>query len=135
MVFLSKLKDNLLTNALHLIKNRLELMAKTIWSHPTSHILVLEPVLGPTLIFSRFGPKLDLHILHFPTSLHVKRLAPKGKKMRMAHPFVLGFCQNLTSDIVFTIIFHFSENTIFLNYCHILIILCISDSKMGDPRL
>ena len=82
-------------------------MAKTIRSHPTSHILVLEPIFGTTFIFSRFGPKMDLHFLHFPTSLRVKRLAPKGKKMRMDHPFILGFCQNVTFDIVFTIIFQF----------------------------
>ena len=80
-------------------------MAKTIRSHPTSHILVLEPILGTTSIFSRFGPKMDLHFLHFPTSLHVKRPRPKGKKMRIDHPFILGFCQNLTFYIVFTIIF------------------------------
>ena len=79
-------------------------MAKTIRSHPTSHILVLEPILGTTIIFLGFGPKMDLHFLHFPTSLHVKRLAPEGKKMRMDHPFILGFCKNVTFDIVFTII-------------------------------
>ena len=111
-------------------------MAKTIRSHPTSHILVLEPIFGTTLIFSGFGPKMDLRVLHFPTSLHVKRPRPKGKKMRMDHPFILGFCQNLTFDMVFTIIFPFwGEKPTFLNYCHILIILCISDSKMGDPIL
>ena len=47
---------------------------------------------------------MDLHFLHFPTSLQVKRLAPKGKKMRMDHPFILGFRQNVFFDIVFTII-------------------------------
>ena len=80
-------------------------MAKTIRSHPTSHIFVLEPIFWTTLKFSKFGPKMDLRFLHFPTFLHVKRLAPKGKKMRMDHPFILGFCQNVTFDIVFTIIF------------------------------
>ena len=79
-------------------------MAKTIRSHPTSHILVLEPIFWTTLIFSGFGPKMDLRFLHFPTSLQVKRLAPKGTKMRMDHPFILGFCQNLTFAIVFTTI-------------------------------
>ena len=44
---------------------------------------------------------MDLHLLHFPTSLQVKRLAPKGKKMRMDRPFILGFCKHLTFDIVF----------------------------------
>ena len=86
-------------------------MAKTIRSHPTSHILVLEPTFWTTLIFSRFGPKMDLRFLHFPTSLQVKRPRPKGKKMRMDHPFILGFCQNVTFDLVFTIIFSlFGQN-------------------------
>ena len=82
-------------------------MAKTIRSHPTSHILVLEPFFWNTLKFSGFGPKMDLRFLHFPTSLRVKRPRPKGKKMRMDHPFILGFCQNLTFYIVFTIISSF----------------------------
>ena len=111
-------------------------MAKTIRSHPTSHILVSEPICWTTPIFSNFGPKKDIRFLHFPTSLQVKRPRPKGKKMRMDHPFILGFCQSLTFYIVFTICVSFvSEKTTFFNYCHILIILCISDSKMGDPRL
>ena len=83
-------------------------MAKTIRSHPTSHILVLEPICWTTLTFSKNDPKTDLPFLHFPTSLQVKRLAPKGKKMRRVHPFILGFCQNVTFDIVSTIIFHSS---------------------------
>ena len=89
-------------------------MAKTIRSHPTSHILVLEPILGTTFIFSRFGPKMDLHFLHFPSSLHVKRPRPKGKKMRMDHPFILGFCQNLTLILYLPSFFHFFGKTYFL---------------------
>ena len=86
-------------------------MAKTIRSHPTSHIFVLEPIFWTTLTFSKFGPKMDLRFLHFPTSLQVKRPPPKGKKMRMDHPFILGFCQNVTFDSVFTIIFSlFGQN-------------------------
>ena len=111
-------------------------MAKTIRSHPTSPFFLLEPMFWTTLIFSKIGPKMDLHFLQFPTSLQVKRLAPKGKKMRMDHPFILCFCQNVTFDIVFTIcVFHFGRKPTFLNYCQILINLCISDSKMGDPIL
>ena len=81
-------------------------MAKTIRSHPTSQIFVFEPIFGTTFIFLRFGPKMDLRFLHFPTSIHVKRLAPKGNKMRMDQPFILGICQNLTFDMIFTIAFH-----------------------------
>ena len=80
-------------------------MAKTIRSHPTSPFILPEPIFWTTLIFSKFGPKMDLRFLHFSTSLQVKRLAPKGKNMRMDHPFTLGFCQNVTFYIVFTMIF------------------------------
>ena len=84
-----------------------------------------------------FGPKMDLHFPHFPTSLQVKRLAPKGKQMRMDHPFILVVCQNVTFDMVFTIMFSicWGRKTTFLYYCHVLIILCISDSNMGTPIL
>ena len=84
-----------------------ELMAKTIRSHPTSPFVLPEPFFLTTLIFSKCGPKMDLHFLHFPTSLQVKSLAPKGKQTRMDHPFILGFCQHVTFDMVFTIIFQF----------------------------
>ena len=58
---------------------------------------------------------MDIHFLHFPTSLQVKRPALKGKTMRTDHPFILGFCQNVNIDMVFTIIFSFvSEKTHFL---------------------
>ena len=79
-------------------------MAKTIRSHPTSPFILPEPIFWTTLIFSKCGPKMD-RLLHFPTSLQVKRLAPKGKKMRADHPFILGFCQNLTFDRAFTVVF------------------------------
>ena len=82
-------------------------MAKTILSHPTSPFVLPEPIFWTTLIFPGFGPKMDLRFLHFPTSLQVKRPRPKGNKMRMDQPFILGFCQNLTFDMVFTIIFSF----------------------------
>ena len=47
---------------------------------------------------------MDLRFLHFPTSLQVKRPRPKRKKMRMDHPFILGFRRNVTFYIVFTMI-------------------------------
>ena len=86
-------------------------MAKTIRSHPTSPVILLEPICWTILIFSKYDPKISLHFLHLPTSLQVKRLAPKGKKMRMDHPFILGFCQNVIFDMVFTMIFSlFGQN-------------------------
>ena len=89
-------------------------MAKTIRSHPTSHILVLEPFFGTTFIFSGFGPKMDLRFLHFPTSLRVKRPRPKGKKMRMDHPFILVCLSKCNFLLVFTIISPFVCETHFL---------------------
>ena len=86
-------------------------MAKTIRSHPTSPFILPEPTFWTTLIFSKIGPKMGLHFLHFPTSLQVKRLAPKGKEMRMDHPFILGVYQNVTFYIIFTINFHFVGKT------------------------
>ena len=86
-------------------------MTKTIRSHPTSPFILPEPICRTTLIFSKCGPKMDLRFLHFPTSLQVNKLDPKGNKMRMDHPFILGFCQNVTFDMVFTIIFSlFGQN-------------------------
>ena len=55
--------------------------------------------------------------------------------MRMDHPSILVFCQILTFYIVFTIVFNLFGNLTFSHYCHVLIVLCISDSNMGDPRL
>ena len=99
---------------LNLIENRSDLMAKTIRSHPTSPFILPEPIFCTTLIFSKYGPEMDLHFLHFPTSLQVKRPRPKGKKMRMDHPIILVFCQNVTCDTVFTIIFQFFGKAYFL---------------------
>ena len=58
---------------------------------------------------------MDLPFLDLPTSLHVKRLAPKGKKMHMDYPFILGFCQDVIFDIVFTIFSATFGDTHFLN--------------------
>ena len=110
-------------------------MATTIRSHPTSPFILPEPNVWTTLIFSKFGPNMDLRSLHSPTSLLVKRLAPKGKKMRMDHPFILDFCQNLTFDIVFTRIFYFFGKTHFLkllSYFHNFVYLRF---KNGRPHI
>ena len=136
MVFWSRFKHHLLKNELNLIKNRLELMAKTIRSHPTSHILVLEPTFWTTLIFSGFGPKMDLRVLHFPTSLQVKRPPPQRKKDARGPSLHIRFLWK--SNFLYCIYHHFSTfwaKPTFFNYCLILIVLCISDSNMGDPKL
>ena len=82
-------------------------MAKTIRSHPTSPFVLPEPVFWTTFTFPKFDPEMDLPLVHFPQ----QRPAPQGKRMRMDHPFILCFCQNVTFDIVFTIIFSlFGQN-------------------------
>ena len=57
-----------------------------------SYVFPKKSLNGPT--FSSFP---DL-----PTS---KKTGPQGKQMRMDHPFILGFWQNLTFAMVSTIIF------------------------------
>ena len=89
-------------------------MAKTIRSHSTSHILVLEPFLGTTLIFSGFGPKMDLRVLHFSTSLHVKRLAPKEKRCAWTTPSHYIFVKMSLLIWYLPSFFHFLVKTHFL---------------------
>ena len=97
----------------NLIGNVFELMAKTIRSHSTSPFVLPEPICWTTLIFQKMTPKMDLPFLHFPTSLQVKRPRPKGRQMRMDHPFILGLCQHFAFDIVFTIPFPLFGKTFF----------------------
>ena len=136
MVFWSRFKDHLLKNELNLIKNRLELMAKTIRSHPTSHILVLEPTFWTTLIFSGFGPKMDLRFLHFPNLPTSKKTGPQRKKDAHGPTLHISFLSKC--HFWYCIYTHFPtcwSKPTFSNYCHILIILCISDSNIGVPIL
>ena len=136
MVFWPWSKDHLLKNELNLIKNRLELMAKTIRSHPTSHVFVLKPICWTILIFSGFGPNTDQHFVHFPTSLHVKRLAPQRKKDAHGPSLHIRFLSKC--HFLYCIYHHFWTfwaKPTFFNYCLILIVLCISDSNMGDPQI
>ena len=122
--------------SLTLIENRSELMAKTIRSHPTSHILVLEPIFWTTCIFSRFGPKMDLRFLHFPTSLQVTKQPPKENKCAWTISSYYVFVKMSLFILYLPYSFSFvGEQSTFLNYCQILIILCISDSNIGDPIL
>ena len=111
-------------------------MAKTIRSHPTFIICVMELIGWTTFTFSKYGPKMDLHFLHFPTSLQVKRLASKGTKDAHGPSLHIRFLSKC--HFSFGIYHHFLifwSKLTFLNYCHILMILCISDSNIGDPIL
>ena len=79
---------------------------------------------------------MDLRFLHFPTSLQVKRPRPKGDKN--AHGPSLHIRFLLKSHFLYCIYHHLFTcwlKPTFFNYCHILIVLCISDSNMGTPRL
>ena len=78
---------------------------------------------------------MNLIVLHFATSLQVKRLAPKAKKVRMDHPFILGFCQHVTFYIVFATICSVFQKNDFLKLLLYSNSFCISDSNIADPRL
>ena len=78
---------------------------------------------------------MDLPFLHFSTSLQVKRLAPKGTKMRMDHPFILDLCENVTLDIVCTISFSFFRKTNFLNLLSYLNHFVYLRFKYGKPQI
>ena len=81
-------------------------MAKTIRSHPTSPFILPEQLLLDYSyifkIWTKNGPTFS-SFSNLPTSK--KTTPPKEKTMRMDHPFILGFCQNLIFDMVFTIFF------------------------------
>ena len=61
-------------------------MVKTIRSHPTSHILVLEPNLRTSFRFSKCGPNIDIHFLYFPSAFKVKDRPPKETKCAWTIP-------------------------------------------------
>ena len=110
-------------------------MAKTIRSHPTSHILVLEQLFWTTFIFSIWTQN-GITFSSFPDLPISKKTTPQRKKDAHGPSLHIRFLSKC--HFVYCIYNHFSicsEKSTFLNYCLILMILCISDSKMGDPRL
>ena len=119
-------------------------MGQNWWQRPAGHILHLplssqNQFFGLLLYFKKLDPTWTYVFFIFQPPYKWKDHSPKGKKMRMDHPFILGFCQKVTVDIVFYNIYNhfitFWSKPTFLNYCHILIVLCISDSNIGDPIL
>ena len=78
---------------------------------------------------------MDIHFLHFSTSPPVKRVAPKGKQMRIDHPFILDFCQNVTFYIVFTMIFHFFGKFNFLKLLSFVYHFVYLRFKNGRPHI
>ena len=73
------------------LTSRLELMAKIIRTHPTSNILVLEPICWTVLLFSGFGPKYEPTCSSISDLLTSKKTGTQRQRMRMDHPFTLGF--------------------------------------------
>ena len=63
--------DHGLNDQSNWITNRLELMAKTMQSHPTSHIFILDPQSRTSLSFATF-----------PNSVQDARPSSQGKEMR-----------------------------------------------------
>ena len=135
MIFWPWSKDHLLNFELNLIKNRSELMAKTIRSHPTSHIWSGTYFLDYSYIF----PKTTLNGPTFSSSSNLptsKKTGPQKKKDAHGPSLHIRFLKK--SRFLYCIYHNFSTcwaKPTFFNYCLILIVLCISDSNMGDPKL
>ena len=135
MVFLSRFKDHLLKNESNLIKNWLELMAKTIRSHPTSPFILQNHFLDHSYIFkiwTQDGPTFP-SFANLPTC---KKTTPQRKKDAHGPPLHIRFLSKCHFWYgIYHHFFIFSRKPTFLDYCHILIVLCISDSNMGTPIL
>ena len=114
-------------------ENRAELMAKTIRSHPTSP--PRTNLLDCSHIFKKW-PLNGLTFSSFPDLPTGKKTGLQRKKDAHGPSLHIRFLS--TCDFWYGIYHHlsmFSENITFLKLCHILIILCISDSKMADPPI
>ena len=135
MVFWSRFENHLFKIEVISIKKRSEFMAKTIRSHPTSHILVWTNFLDYSYIF-RIWTQNGHTYSSFSNLPTCKKTGPQRKKDAHGPSLHIRFLSK--SHLWYCVYHHFltfwSKPT-FLNYCHILIILCISDSKMGDPIL
>ena len=136
MVFWSRFKDHLLKNELNLSKNRSELMAMTIRSHPTSPFIFPEPFFVDYSYIFEFWTQNGLTFSLFfdlPTS---KKTGPKRKKDAHGPSLHIRFLSKCDFwDGIYNYFLTFWSKPTFLNYCQILIILCISDSNIGDPIL
>ena len=111
-------------------------MAKTIRSHPTSHILVLEPFVFDYSHILKIWPRNGPYFSPFPDLPISKKTGPQRSKDAHGPSLHIRFLSKCNFwYCIYRIFSMFLENPTFLNCCHILIILCISDSKMGDPIL
>ena len=109
-------------------------MAKTIRSPPTSHILVLNQFFGLLLYFQDLDPKWTFSFFIFQPPYRYKDRPPKEKD---AHGPSLHIRCLYKSHFWYGIYNIFStcwSKPDFWNYCRIVIVLCISDSNIGDPR-
>ena len=110
------------------------------WQRPSGHILhptfwSRNQIFDYSYIFKMWtqkGPTFS-SFSNLPTC---KKTTPQRKKN--AHGPSLHIRLLLKSHFLYCIYCHFftfwSKPT-FFNYCHILIVLCISDSNIGNPRL
>ena len=109
-------------------------MAKTIRSHPTTPFVLPEPILDYSYIskiWTQNGPTFSL----FPDLPISKKTGPQRKKDAHGPSLHIRFLSK--SHFLCGTYHHFSTfwaNATFFNYCLILIVLCISDSNMGDPK-
>ena len=111
-------------------------MAKTIRSHPTSPFYPPRTnLLDYSYIFKMWtqnGPTFS-SFPNLPTSKKTTSQRKKDAHGPSLHIRFLSKC-HFWYCIYHHVLTFWSKPT-FLNYCHILIILCISDSNIGDPIL
>ena len=115
-------------------------MGQNEWQRPSGHILHLplssqNQFLDYSYIFKMWTQNGSTFCSFFdlPTS---KKTGPQRKKDAHGPSLHIRFLSKCHFWYgIYTYVPSFPEKSTFLNYCQILIILCISDSKMGDPRL
>ena len=136
MVFRPWSKDHLLSFELNFIQKQVRINGK---DHPvTSYIPHFGPgtyVLDYSYIFQKLplnGPTFS-SFCNLPTSKQTTSQRKTNAHGPSLHIRFLSKCHYLYG--IYHHFFTFWSKPTFLNYCHILIILCISDSNMGTPRL
>ena len=110
-------------------------MAKTIRSHPTSPFILPDIFLDYVYIFN-FGTQNGPTFSSFSDRPISKKTGPQRNKDAHGPSLHIRFLSE--SHFLYCIYIHFSTfgaKPTFFNYCAILIVLCISDSNMGDPKL
>ena len=109
--------------------------------HPVTSYISLCP---PRIIFGDYSYIFRIWSKHGPTFSSFsnlptcKKTGPQRKKdahVPSLHISLLSTCHFLYAIYNMCFSFFLKKQTLLLHYCHMLIILCISDSNMGTPKL